>query len=223
MKRYIGNIKHVSLFSTLTDEEAAAISKITSLLEFGKNAIVVQEGEIGNSLFIVLKGKVKVSLYDDDGREYILDVIGKDGFFGELSIIDELPRSANVITVDASVFLVIQRNDFITLIMENPGISIGIMKTLSWRLRSADDRIKGLAFLSVEGRVLKYLRDIGEKSGLKVKNHVIIMKGPTQVEIASSCGSSRETVSRVIKNLIKKGAISVRRRQYTLYPSFMMA
>ena len=108
--------------------------------------------------------------------------------------------------------------EVIEAIIEKPEISISILKTLSRRLRYADERIKGLAFLSVEGRVFKYLLDIGEKSGLKVKNHTIIEKGPTQIEIANSCGSTRETVSRVLKILIKKGAISVRKRQYTLYP-----
>ena len=219
MKQYTGNLKSVTLFSILKDDEIQAISKITILKSYDKNCIVFQEGEIGGSLYFILNGKVKISLFDDEGKEYILDIIGKDGFFGELSLIDELPRSANVITTENSVFLVIQRKDFIKLLLENPAISIGILKILSRRLRSADERIKGLAFLSVEGRVLKYLLDIGEKSGFRLKNHIIIENGPTQIEIANSCGSTRETVSRVLKVLIRKGAISVRRRQYTLHPS----
>lgn len=218
MKQYEDNLKSVSLFSILKDPEINAISKISILKNFEKNNMVFQEGEIGDSLYVILSGKVKISLFDDEGKEYILDIIGKDGFFGELSIIDELPRSANVITTEKSEFLVIQRQDFLRLLIEKPEISISILKTLSRRLRYADERIKGLAFLSVEGRVFKYLLDIGEKSGLKVKNHTIIEKGPTQIEIANSCGSTRETVSRVLKILIKKGAISVRKRQYTLYP-----
>jgi len=219
MEQYIGNLKGVSLFAALGDDEIQAILKIAIRKHFDKNSIVFQEGEIGDSLFAILNGKVKVSLFDDDGKEYILDFIGKDGFFGELSLIDELPRSANVITIENSDFLVIHRRNFIRLLMENPSISISILKTLSKRLRYADERIKGLAFLSVEGRVLKYLIDIGEKSGLRLKNHIIIERGPTQVEIANSCGSSRETVSRVLKTLINKGAMSVMKKQYTLYPT----
>ena len=146
------------------------------------------------------------------------DPAEKDGFFGELSIIDELPRSANVITTEYSEFLVINRKDFIRLLLDNPTISVNILKTLSARLRYADERIKGLAFLSVEERVLTYLLDIGEKYGLRLKDHIIIENGPTQIEIANSCGTSRETVSRVLKILIKRGAISIRKKQYTLYP-----
>ena len=220
MRQYAGNLKSVTLFSILRDDEIHAISRITTLKSYDKNSIVFQEGEIGDSLYVILSGKVKISLFDDDGKEYILDIIGKDGFFGELSLIDELPRSANVITTENSELLVIRRKDFVKLLLENPSISISILKTLSERLRHADERIKGLAFLSVEGRVLKYLLDIGEKTALRLKNHIIIENGPTQIEIANSCGSSRETVSRVLKTLIKKGFISVRKRQYTLHPTY---
>lgn len=220
MKQYVGNIKTVNLFSKLKDDEVSAISGITTLKSYPKHHVVFQEGEEGDALYIIVNGRVKVSLYGEDGREYILDIIGKDGFFGELSLIDGLPRSANVINVEDSEFLVIKRADFIKLLMENPPITINILKTLSGRLRAADKRIEGFAFLSVEGRILKYLLEICEETGIKVKDYLIIENGPTQIEIASSCGCSRETVSRMIKSLIEKGIISVRKKQYTINPSY---
>ncbi len=218
MRRYMDNLKNVSLFATLNEKDIEIISKILFISTYAKGEIVFQEGEKGDSLYIVLKGQVKVCLYDEDGREYILAVIGKDGFFGELALIDELPRSANVIALENSELLIIRRNEFAKLLMENPAITVAILKVLSRRLREADERIKWLAFLSVEGRVLKYLLGVGEKEGIKVKDYVIIEKGPTQIEIASSCGCSRETVSRMVKSLVKKGILSVRKRQYTLNP-----
>jgi CRP/FNR family cyclic AMP-dependent transcriptional regulator len=216
MKRYIDNIRNVNLFSTLSDSEIEAISKITYTNTYNRGQVVCQEGEKGDALYVILKGRTKVCLYDENGREYILDVIGKDGFFGELSLIDELPRSANVITIEACELLVVKRHDFHRVLMENPTITVSILKTLSRRLRAADEKIKGLAFYSVEGRILKYLLDIGNESGIKVKDFLIIEKGPTQVEIASSCGCSRETVSRMVKHLVRKGALTVRKKQYTV-------
>lgn len=223
MRRYMENLRNVSLFATMNERDMEVISKIIFINTYAKGEVIFQEGEKGDSLYIVLKGQVKVCLYDEDGREYILAAIGKDGFFGELALIDELPRSANVITLEDSELLIIRRNDFTRLLMENPTITIAILKVLSRRLREADERIKWLAFLSVEGRVLKYLLGIGEKEGVKVKDYIIIEKGPTQIDIASSCGCSRETVSRMVKSLVKKGILSVRKRQYTLNavpPSF---
>lgn len=223
MRRYMDNLKNVNLFATLNEKDIEVISRIIYINTYDKGEVVFQEGDKGDSLYVVLKGQVKVCLYDEDGREYILAAIGKDGFFGELALIDELPRSANVITLENSELLIIKRHEFTRLLMENPTITISILKVLSRRLREADERIRWLAFLSVEGRVLKYLMGVGEKTGVKVKDYVIIEKGPTQIEIASSCGCSRETVSRMIKSLVKKGILSVRKKQYTLNavpPSF---
>lgn len=218
MRKYADNLRSVHLFSNLGDNELDAISWILSMNTYHRGQLIFQEGEEGNALFIVLNGKVKVCLYDEEGREYVLDVIGKDGFFGELALIDELPRSANILAIETCDLLIIRRNDFMKLLMDNPSISINILKVLAGRLRVADERIKWLAFLNVEGRVLKYLLDIGEKVGVRMKDHIVIEKGPTQIEIANACGCSRETVSRMMTSLVKKGVLSVRRKQYTLYP-----
>ncbi len=218
MKRYAENLRSVNLFSNLKDSELEAISRILYLSSYHRGQLVFQEGEDGNALYIVIKGKVKVCLYDEEGREYVLDVIGQDGFFGELALIDELPRSANAIAMEGSDLLVVRRNDFMKLLLENPSISVNILRVLAARLRAADERIKWLAFLNVEGRILKYLLEVGARLGIKMKDYVIIERGPSQIEIANSCGCSRETVSRMISSLVKKGVISVRRKQYTLYP-----
>ncbi|HNT42955.1 MAG TPA: Crp/Fnr family transcriptional regulator [Syntrophorhabdaceae bacterium] len=218
MKRYADNLKSVNLFADLKDTELETISRILYVNTYHRGQLIFQEGEDGNALFVVLKGRVKVCLYDEEGREYVLDVIGKDGFFGELALIDELPRSANAIAMEGSDLLIVRRADFTKLLMENPSISIHILKVLAGRLRVADERIKWLAFLNVEGRILKYLLEVGARLGIKMKDYVIIERGPSQIEIANSCGCSRETVSRMISSLVRKGVISVRRRQYTLYP-----
>ncbi|MHB8109042.1 MAG: Crp/Fnr family transcriptional regulator [Syntrophorhabdaceae bacterium] len=218
MKRYADNLRNVDLFSNLKDNEIEAISRILYVNAYHRGQLIFQEGEDGNALYIVLKGAVKVCLYDEEGREYVLDVIGKHGFFGELALIDELPRSANALAMEASDLLIVRRNDFMKILMDNPSISINIMRVLAGRLRMADERIKSLAFLNVEGRVLKYLLDIGDRTGVMMKDFIIIEKGPTQIEIANSCGCSRETVSRMMASLVKKGLLSVRKKQYTLYP-----
>jgi CRP-like cAMP-binding protein len=218
MKRYADSLKSVNLFADLKDNELETISRILYVNTYHRGQLIFQEGEDGNALFVVLKGRVKVCLYDEEGREYVLDVIGKDGFFGELALIDELPRSANAIAMEGSDLLIVRRADFTKLLMENPSISVHILKVLAGRLRVADERIKWLAFLNVEGRILKYLLEVGSRLGIRMKDYVIIERGPSQIEIANSCGCSRETVSRMISSLVKKGVISVRRRQYTLYP-----
>lgn len=220
MKVYGENIRNVSFFSTLSDHELEMVAKIAYAKTFNKGYMVFEEGEKRDTLYIVLKGRVKISLFDEDGREYILDIIGKDGFFGELSLFEELSGFANVMTLEQSDLLMIRRNDFMRLLMENRDFAMSMIKELSKRLRAANEKLKSFAFLGVEGRILKYLMDIGEKSGMKVKDRIIIENGPTQVEIASACGCSRETVSRMVKSLVEKGRLSVLKKQYTLRPIY---
>lgn len=196
------------------------VAKIAFVKTFNKGYMVFEEGEKRDSLYIVLKGRVKVSLYDEDGREYILDIIGKDGFFGELSLFEELSGFASVMTLEHCELLMIRRNDFMRFLRDNSDFAVSMIQELSKRLRAANEKLKRFAFLGVEGRILEYLMDIGQKSGVKVKDRVIIENGPTQVEIASACGCSRETVSRMIKSLVEKGRLSVLKKQYTLRPVY---
>lgn len=220
MRVYSENIRNVGFFSSLSDHEIEMVAKIALVKTFGKGYMVVEEGEKRDTLYIVLKGRVKISLYDEDGREYILDIIGKDGFFGELSLFEELSGFANVMTLEPSELLMIRRNDFMKLLMENRDFALTMIKELSKRLRTANEKLKRFAFLGVEGRILQYLMDIGEKSGVKIKDRIIIENGPTQVEIASACGCSRETVSRMVKSLVEKGRLSVLKKQYTIRPVY---
>ncbi|MBP1745747.1 MAG: transcriptional regulator, Crp/Fnr family [Deltaproteobacteria bacterium] len=220
MKLYAENIRNVSFFSALSDHELEMVAKIAFVKTFNKGFMVFEEGEKRDTLYIVLKGRVKVSLYDEDGREYILDIIGKDGFFGELSLFEELSGFANVMTLEQSDLLVIRRSDFMRLLMENRDFAVSMIRELSKRLRAANEKLKRFAFLGVEGRILEYLMDIAEKSGVKIKDRIIIENGPTQVEIASACGCSRETVSRMVKTLVEKGRLSVLKKQYTIRPVY---
>jgi CRP/FNR family transcriptional regulator, cyclic AMP receptor protein len=220
MKLYAENIRNVSFFSALSDLELEVVAKIAFVKTFNKGYMVFEEGEKRDTLYIVLKGRVKVSLYDEDGREYILDIIGKDGFFGELSLFEELSGFANVMTLEQSDLLVIRRSDFMRLLMENRDFAVSMIRELSKRLRAANEKLKRFAFLGVEGRILEYLMDIAEKSGVKIKDRIIIENGPTQVEIASACGCSRETVSRMVKSLAEKGRLSVIKKQYTIRPVY---
>jgi CRP/FNR family cyclic AMP-dependent transcriptional regulator len=220
MKLYAENIRNVSFFSALSDHEVEMVAKIAFVKTFNKGFMVFEEGEKRDTLYIVLKGRVKVSLYDEDGREYILDIIGKDGFFGELSLFEELSGFANVMTLEQSDLLVIRRSDFMRLLMENRDFAVSMIRELSKRLRAANEKLKRFAFLGVEGRILEYLMDIAEKSGVKIKDRIIIENGPTQVEIASACGCSRETVSRMVKSLVEKGRLSVLKKQYTIRPVY---
>ncbi|MCS7280481.1 MAG: Crp/Fnr family transcriptional regulator [Desulfobacterota bacterium] len=210
-------LKKVPIFSSLRETELKEITKVVKRKRSGKGEIVCQEGTAGDSMYVVLSGKVKVSLFHE-GKEYILSIIEKGGFFGELSLIDGLPRSASVETLEDSEFLVLKRDEFLRLLKTYPEISIEIMKTMATRLRNTDEKLKNLAFFPVENRILNYLIELAKKEGIRIKNYVILKKRPSNTEIANFCNCARETVSRAIKALKEKGIIMENNRQCIIFP-----
>ena len=156
-------------------------------------------------------GRVKVVLIGEDGREVILGVLGVGEYFGELSLIDDRPRSAHVIAMEDSNLLVLRREDFRKRVESSPSVAWSLLTELSRRLRRADDKIGGLVLLDVPGRIARLLLDLAEESGTNA-----IEKTLTHQTIAQMIGASRETVSRAMKDFQDAGWITVERRRIAL-------
>ena len=204
-------LKRVPLFSDLADTELARFSDVIREREYPKNSVILFEDDPGDALYIVAAGQVKVVLIGEDGREVILSVLGDGDFFGEMSLIDDEPRSAHVIAMKDSQLLVLRRDDFQARLQETPTIALKLLKVLVQRLRRADEKIGGLVLLDVNGRVAQLLLDLAEESG-----GPRITRRLTHHTIAQMIGSSRETVSRAMRELVERGTIEVSRREITI-------
>lgn len=204
-------LKRVPLFSDLADGELARFSDVIREREYPKNSVILFEDDPGDALYIVSTGQVKVVLIGEDGREVILSVLGDGDFFGEMSLIDDEPRSAHVIAMKDSQLLVLRRDDFQSRLQETPTIALKLLKVLVQRLRRADEKIGGLVLLDVNGRVAQLLLDLAEESG-----GPRITRRLTHHTIAQMIGSSRETVSRAMRELVERGTIEVSRREITI-------
>ena len=154
-------------------------------------------------LALVLAGRAKVQHSDTEGKEVILAILGPGEFFGEMSLIDDAPRSASVITVEPCDFISIQKDSFKAALASSPDMAMQIMRGLVRRLREADKKIETLALLDVYGRVARVLLDFSEQVN---GERVVKNKLPRQ-EIAKMIGASREMVSRVMKGLEVDGYI----------------
>ncbi|MFC1639689.1 Crp/Fnr family transcriptional regulator [Gemmatimonadota bacterium] len=197
-------LQSVPLFSQLSEEEAASIGRATRDRTYPKNSVIVFEDDPGDALFVVKTGQVKVVLIGEDGRDVILSVLGEGDFFGEMSLIDDQPRSAHVIAMADSKLLVLYREDFFRCLERTPRIALGLLRALSRRLRSADDKIGGLVLLDVPGRVARLLLELADEG-----NGTTISRSITHHTIAQMVGSSRETVSRTIRTFSESGFIAV--------------
>jgi len=202
-------LRYVPIFSDLNEDTLEMIYKAGIQKSFKKDTIVLLEHETGSALFIIISGKVKVSRIGDDGNEVIFSLLGESEFFGEMSIIDGLARSANIITMEETDLFIIERDNFLTLIHKHPEISIALIQILIQRIRTADMKIKALSIMDAPGKVGTIIMQIAEETG-KIKNGVVeIEKLPFQHDLANMAGTSRETVSRTLHSFMKKGLIEL--------------
>ncbi len=199
----------VPIFADLDKETLGKIASLGKRKSYEKENIILLEEDIGSALFVITKGKVKVSRVSSDGREVILTILGKSDFFGEMAILDGLNRSATVTAIEDSELFIIQRNDFIDLLKSHPEIAISLLQELTRRLRAADIKIKALSLKDAEGKVATVILQIAEDLG-KIKHRVVeIEKLPLQQDLANMAGVSRETISRTLHSFAKKGLIEL--------------
>lgn len=202
-------LRYVPIFSELSDETLEQVSKLGIKKSFNKDAIILYEQETGSALFVIIKGKVKISRVSDDGKEVILTILNESDFFGEMAILDGSTRSANVTAMEDSELFIIQRNEFLNLLQTHPEISIALLQELTKRLRSADMKIKSLSLKDAEGKVATVILQLADDMGKIKQGTVEIEKLPFQHDLANMAGTSRETISRTLHTFAKKGLVEL--------------
>ena len=133
------DLSRISLFQGLKLDDLSALGARTNVKELPADALLIKQGEPADSLLAILKGKVKVYLVDENGQELVLDVRGAGGYVGEM-MLDDKPRSAWVKTTEPSSFAVIPRNEFKSLLMANPELSLQVIKNLIRLARGSNIR-----------------------------------------------------------------------------------
>jgi len=201
----------VPLFKSLDAAERERFAEFVREKSYPKGSVILFEDDPGDALFVVRSGRVKVVLLADDGREVILSLLGVGEYFGELSLIDDQPRSAHVIAMEESALLVLRRDDFRRRVESSPGVAWALLQELSRRLRRADEKIGTLVLLDVPGRIARMLLDAAEDGGAD-----LIDKPLTHQTIAQVIGASRETVSRAMREFQDLQWLSTERRRIRL-------
>ncbi|MEM7292279.1 MAG: cyclic nucleotide-binding domain-containing protein [Pseudomonadota bacterium] len=204
------SLRTVPLFSSLTEEELTMMAQARQIRTYPANATIINDGDTTNALYIINKGKVKVCISNEQGREVVIAQLAEGEHFGEMSLIDEKPRSASIITRSACEISLIQKDDFHRMLASNPELSLAVMRGLSERLRKADRKIETLALMDVYGRIARALLDMAVECG---DGRMVIEEKLTQSDLASMVGSSREMVNRILKGLTTGGYITRQEKQ----------
>src|SRR4051812_31189174 len=183
--------------------------------------VIVSAEEAGDSMYVIASGKVKVVLYGQTGREIILSMLKAGDFFGEMSLFDRQPRSANVVAVAETQLLTLDRDAFHQHLLANPSTALAILAEMSRCLRHADEVIGNLALLDVYARVARVIRELALKQGEPADGGLLIRERPTQQEIAGLIGTSRETVSRALNDFTRRGLLEMQGKQILVRWDFL--
>ncbi len=207
-------LKGVDLFSPLTDAQLGTIANLAVEKSFAKNDVILMEDDPSNqSFFLIAKGQVKVTLTSEDGREAQLAALVEGDFFGEMSLLDGEPRSATVKSVTPSRLLTIRRDDFLEALRKHPDLALALLGEMSRRLRKSNRQISSLALMKAYGRVASTLLQLMEERGVRTKTQdgrpiTVIRDRPTQQVLAEMAGTTRETISRMFKEMERRGVIA---------------
>ncbi len=207
----IPKLRAVPLFADLSPLDLETLSQLVGYKQLPKGAFIVTQNERGSALYLLVSGRVKVSLTSPDGRELALNSLDAPSHFGEMSLVDSEPRSADVIASTDVELLTLDSKDLSKAIQLQPRLALSLLATLSRRLRQTISRLQDLAFHDATHRVMRVLLNIA--TAAYETRGVPVIVGFTHYEIATVAGTSRETASRVISQLAKEEILATRGRR----------
>lgn len=205
-------LKTVPLFSSLSDEELRLLGPCLQQRRYPRGSSILRVGDKIDALYVIISGRVKVLIPAEQGHEVILAILGPNEYFGEMGLLDDKRRSASVETLVDCETLRFPKAAFVACLKDNFDLAMIMIRNLVERLRKADRSIESLALYDVYGRVVRLLRD----QAVRVDDLWVVKQAPQKQEIAHMIGASREMVSRVMKDLQKRGHIRVEKRKVIL-------
>jgi CRP/FNR family cyclic AMP-dependent transcriptional regulator len=207
--------KGIPLFAGLSDADHGLLLQVAVRRSYPRNTLLIQEGDAGENLYLLRHGRAKIFMSDGDGREVILAILSPGEFIGEMSLIDDEPCSASVMTLEESEFVSVNKTDFRRVLASSPSMAVNLLKALSQRLRESDQQIEALALKDVQARVEQALQQLAVPEG----RELVVPPRITHRDIASMVGASREMVTRVIRHLEETGFVRTDGRRITVMPA----
>jgi CRP/FNR family transcriptional regulator, cyclic AMP receptor protein len=198
-------------FAPLEDETLRDIAASGVIRTFPRNTVLINEGDVGDALFVLLSGRVKIYSSNEAGREFVIDFQGPGEYVGEMSL-DGAPRSASVMTVEPTTCAVVNRAQFRDFILAHPDFAMHLIERLIHRVRVTTSNLKSLALSDVYGRLVRLLNALVQD----VNGRSVVPEKLTQQDIADRVGASRDMIGKLMKDLVAGGYLAVEDRTITL-------
>jgi len=219
--RYRALLAQTAIFKGATPSALDDLARRLQVRTRPAAAIIVAHEDPGDAMFILVSGRAKVALFGDNGRELTLTELKPGDFFGEMSLLDDRPRSANVVAIDDVTMLTLTRDAFAAHLQNHPRTAINMLGELTRRLRRADETIANLALHDVESRLVRTLERLAKEDGEQTEAGLLLRRRPTQQDLANMIGSCRETISRAFNQLARDGLIIPRGRSLVVTPALI--
>ncbi|MCL4492460.1 MAG: Crp/Fnr family transcriptional regulator [Nitrospirae bacterium] len=214
-------LKHIELFSSLSDNELRKITDDITVQTFKRNETILHEENTNKFMYIILEGEVKVVQRTEEGKEMILAIHRAGEFFGEMSLIDNSTVPATVIAKEDSTVALVSKDIFYSSIVRQHKVLEKLLRILANRLRDSWKTVQMLSFNNAAQRIKCLLLMLSGKYGRKVEGRIVLSIKFTHQDIAEMTGMARETVTRVIDELQRTGEISILKdKSIMLNPDF---
>jgi CRP/FNR family transcriptional regulator len=202
-------LKQISIFSQLKEDFLVKIDSISIMRNYTKGRIIFMEGEPGEAFYYIKSGLVKISKISSDGREHILHILNEGHVFAEVTLFNNTSYPATAEVLEEAQIGMIKNSDLQKLIVENPEISLELIKYLNHRLIEAQNKVRNLALYDTFGRTAQALVKLAEDHGKKTDVGIELDLGISRQELANIVGTTRETVIRVLAAFKKEKSIEL--------------
>jgi CRP-like cAMP-binding protein len=210
-EQVLSRLAAIPMFSELSPESLGSLGEMVQYRRYPKGAFIVGQHELGTSMFLLVSGRVKISLANPEGKELVLNYIEAPGHFGEMALVDGQPRSSDAIAVTEVELFALDGKDLSAAIQVQPKLALSLIATLSRRLRQTITRLEDMAFHDATHRVMRVVLNIATAS--YEARGVAVIQGMTHYDIATLAGTSRETASRVVSQLAREGIVTTSGRR----------
>ncbi len=199
------------LFGDLLLEDRERIVQLCTRKCFAAKQVIFYQGEPGREMYVVVSGRLKVSVTSEEGKELSFFIFHENDIFGELALLDGERRSATVTAIGPCELLVLHHNDFKQLLKQHQLIGLKLLSLLAGRVRATTSLYENSAFIEIPGRLAGKLLELGEENGTESDGGIQIDLKLSQYELGTLINATRESVNKQLKTWEGQGIIEMRR------------
>ena len=201
------DLKKVSIFNALSSEDMKELSRYLVPVTFSKKEFVFSEGDPSEWLYIVKKGKVKITKLSTEGKELILEIVPPHEIFGGIAVVRGFPYPANAVAMEDTEVLKMSRKNLLSIMDRFPNLMYCMAMNIGDRIKGTHEMLKSIALEKVESRIASLLIKLSDKAGEKLPEGMAINMKLTKQDIAEMVGTTVETSIRTMSKLTKAGLV----------------